>query len=58
MLASVLKTVTVDTSTFSTFAVFRALLIAFLYASELTAMSFISNVNRSYLSLLVLYVNH
>ena len=54
MLISVLKTATVDTSTFSTFAVFRALLIAFLYASELIAMSFVSDVNRSCLSLYAL----
>ena len=54
MLALVLETVTVDTSTFSTFAVFKALLIAFLYASELTAMLFVSSVNRSYLSLYAL----
>ena len=51
---SVLETATVNTSTFSTFTVFKALLIAFLYASELTAMSFISSVNRSYLSLYAL----
>ena len=54
MLTSVLKTATVDTSTFSTFAIFKALLIAFLYASELTAMSFISSVYRSCLSLYAL----
>ena len=54
MLAPVLKTATVDTSTFSTFAIFRALLIAFLYASELTAMPFVSSVNRSCLSLFAL----
>ena len=54
MLVSILETATVDTSTFFTFAIFKALLIAFLYASELTAMSFISSINRSYLSLYAL----
>ena len=54
MLASVLETATVNTSTFSTFTVFKALLIAFLYTSELTAMPFISSINRSCLSLFTL----
>ena len=54
MLAPVLETATVDTSTFSTFAVFRALLKAFLYAIELIAMPFVSVVNRSCLSLYAL----
>ena len=54
MLTLVLKTVTVDTSTFFTFIIFKVLLIAFLYVSELTAMSFISSINRSYLSLYTL----
>ena len=54
MLMSVLKTATVNTSTFFTFAIFRVLLIAFLYASELTAMSFISSINRSCFSLYTL----
>ena len=54
MLASVLETVTVNTSTFFTFAIFKVILIMFLYTSELTAMFIISDVNRSYFSLYTL----
>ena len=50
----ILETATVNTSIFSIFTIFKAMLIVFLYTDKLTAISFISSVNRSCLSLYTL----